>query len=88
MTIGVMDEQIARPVEGCSDLVSRLKRAEGQIRGVIRLLEEGQDCAVVATQMAAAARAVDKAAMALVVQLASSEGLSDEELRRLALSIA
>lgn len=46
--------------------VSRLRRAEGQIGGVIRMLEEGRDCKDVVTQLAAVSRALDKAGFSIV----------------------
>ena len=42
-------------------LVLRLKRIEGQLRGIQRLLEEDEDCEKVAQQLAAARKALDKA---------------------------
>ncbi len=47
-------------------LTSRLRRAEGQVRAVARLIEEGEDCAVVAQQLTAARRALDQAFFVLV----------------------
>ena len=41
------------------DAGRQLRRAQGQIGGVIRMIEEGQDCADVLTQLAAAGRALD-----------------------------
>lgn len=41
-----------------ADLLRRLRRAEGQIRGLQRMIEEGRECRDVATQFAAASRAV------------------------------
>ena len=41
-------------------LTSRLRRAEGQVRAVARLIEEGEPCAVVAQQLTAARRALDR----------------------------
>ena len=43
------------------ELVLRLKRVEGQLRAVQRMIEEGQDCEPVAQQLAAARKALDKA---------------------------
>lgn len=48
------------------DAVNRLRRAEGQIAGVIRMLEDGRECKDVVTQLAAASRALDKAGFAIV----------------------
>ncbi len=46
--------------------VTRLRRAEGQIAGVIRMLEQGRDCKDVVTQLAAVSRALDKAGFSIV----------------------
>ena len=47
-------------------LTSRLRRAEGQVRAVARLIEEGEGCEAVAQQLTAARRALDRAFFALV----------------------
>lgn len=47
-------------------LTSRLRRAEGQVRAVARLIEEGESCEAVAQQLTAARRALDRAFFALV----------------------
>jgi CsoR family transcriptional regulator, copper-sensing transcriptional repressor len=47
-------------------LLSRLRRAEGQVRAVARLIEEGYDCEAVAQQLTAARKALDRAFYALV----------------------
>jgi DNA-binding FrmR family transcriptional regulator len=39
------------------DVVKRLRRAEGQIRGAIAMLERGRDCADVVTQLVTVSRA-------------------------------
>lgn len=46
--------------------VNRLRRAEGQIAGVIRMLEQGRECRDVVTQLAAVSRALDKAGFIIV----------------------
>jgi len=43
------------------DLVLRLKRIEGQLRGIQSMIEEGADCEKVAQQLSASRRALDKA---------------------------
>ena len=43
------------------DLVLRLKRVEGQLRAVQRMIEEGNDCEPIAQQLTAARKALDKA---------------------------
>jgi DNA-binding FrmR family transcriptional regulator len=45
----------------------RLRRAEGQLGGVIRMLEEGRACEDVVTQLMAVRAAVDRAAGELVM---------------------
>lgn len=39
---------------------SRLKRIEGQIRGILRMMDEGQDCKDVITQLSAVRSGVDR----------------------------
>ena len=43
------------------DVVNRLKRIEGQVRGLIDMVEVGRSCEDVAQQMSAARKAMDKA---------------------------
>ena len=88
---GMENKTQATAVTECEQLVSRLKRAEGQVRAVINLLETGSGCSDVTMQMAAAKRAMDKASMALALRLADlarAGNLSPEEFQRLALSLA
>jgi len=47
-------------------VINRIKRAQGQLAGVLRLLEEGRDCEDVVTQLAAVSRALDRAGFAIV----------------------
>lgn len=47
-------------------LVLRLKRVEGQLRGVQHLIETDADCEKVAQQLAAARKALDKSFFAMV----------------------
>lgn len=42
------------------DLVLRLKRVEGQLRGIQAMIGEGRDCERVTQQLSAARRALDK----------------------------
>ena len=44
-----------------NDLVMRLKRVEGQLRGIQAMIESGADCEKVAQQLSASRRALDKA---------------------------
>lgn len=40
---------------------TRLARVEGQVRGVRRMIDEDEDCASIAQQLAAARKALDRA---------------------------
>ena len=44
-----------------AELVLRLKRVEGQLRGIQAMIEDGADCEKVVQQMSASRRALDKA---------------------------
>ncbi|HEX8733522.1 MAG TPA: metal-sensitive transcriptional regulator [Ktedonobacterales bacterium] len=48
------------------DLQMRLRRVEGQIRGIIGMMEGGKTCEQVVTQMLAARAALDSVAMELL----------------------
>ncbi len=52
--------------EFTASLLARLRRIEGQVRGLQRMLEEGRDCAEVAQQVAATRAALNRVAMDLV----------------------
>lgn len=54
------------PQSDIQEVKNRLSRAQGQLGGVIRMLEENRDCTEVLTQLAAAQAAVSKAAFALI----------------------
>ncbi len=47
-------------------IVTRLKRAHGQMGAVVRMLEEGRSCEDVITQMAAVNKAINTAAFTLI----------------------
>jgi DNA-binding FrmR family transcriptional regulator len=48
------------------EIVRRLRRVEGQVQGLQRMLAEGRDCADVAQQVAAARAALDRVAIDLI----------------------
>ena len=50
-----------------SDLLNRLKRAEGQLRGIQRMIEGGQSCLDIGSQMAAVRKALDSAYVRMTV---------------------
>lgn len=82
--------------EEMGSVINRLKRAQGQLNGVLRMLEEGRDCEDVVTQLAAVSRALDRAGFAIVAsglkQCLSQEGdaaqLDTKKMEKLFLSLA
>ena len=53
-------------VDQLGTAIHRLKRAQGQIGAVVRMIEEGRDCEDVVTQLAAVSRALDRAGFAII----------------------
>ncbi|WAX82134.1 metal-sensitive transcriptional regulator [Streptomyces sp. KMM 9044] len=47
-------------------VLNRLRRTQGQISGVIRMIEEGRDCEDAIPQLAAASRALDRAGFTII----------------------
>jgi DNA-binding FrmR family transcriptional regulator len=83
--------------ETMASVVKRLRRAQGQIGGVIKMIEEGRGCADVVTQLAAASRALDRAGFKIIAtgleQCATNGGdgaaaADRAQLERLFLSLA
>lgn len=54
------------PDEVSRDVHNRLRRLEGQIRGIQRLIDEGSECRDIVTQLAAARGALDRVGFKLV----------------------
>jgi len=77
-------------------VINRLKRAQGQLGGVLRMLDEGRDCEDVVTQLAAVSRALDRAGFAIIatgmrqclLEADGSTTLDVEKLEKLFLSLA
>ncbi len=83
------------PPETTVTVANRLRRAQGQIGGVLRLIEEGRDCREIVTQLAAASRAVDRAGFAVIAAglkqcLVESDGqdMDTAAMEKLFLSLA
>ncbi len=47
-------------------VLNRLRRAQGQLAAVIRMVDEGKDCTAVVTQLAAVSSALDRAGFAII----------------------
>ncbi len=74
-------------------VLNRLRRAHGQLAGVIAMVEAGRDCRDVVTQLAAVSRAIDRAGFKIITAnmrqcLAGENTLSADELERLFLALA
>lgn len=52
--------------EAIDAVLNRLRRAQGQLAGVISMIEQGRDCKDVVTQLAAVSRALDRAGFKIV----------------------
>lgn len=85
------------PEDVSDDVLNRLSRAEGQLRGVQRLLEEGASCKDVVTQLTAAQGALHRAGLRLMAagmrycmvdpQRALDEGMTAEQMEELFLKL-
>jgi DNA-binding FrmR family transcriptional regulator len=77
-------------------VVNRLKRAQGQLAGVVRMLEDGRGCEDIVTQLSAVSRALDRAGFAIIatglrqclVESDGKETLHVQKLEKLFLSLA
>jgi DNA-binding FrmR family transcriptional regulator len=83
--------------EAVGAVLNRLRRAQGQLAGVIAMIEAGRDCKDVVTQLAAVSRALDRAGFKIVASgmrqcLASAEDgappMTEDELEKLFLTLA
>jgi DNA-binding FrmR family transcriptional regulator len=82
--------------EDLGPAINRIKRAQGQLAGVLRMIEEGRDCEDVVTQLAAVSRALDRAGFAIVATglrqcLTAGDGLESvdaKKMEKLFLSVA
>lgn len=53
-------------MEYSNEIKNRLKRAEGQVRGVLRMMEENKHCKDVVNQLSAVRNAIDRAIAQIV----------------------
>ncbi|MGB3954019.1 MAG: metal-sensitive transcriptional regulator [Brooklawnia sp.] len=78
--------------EELDGVVKRLQRAQGQIGGIIRMIQEGRDCQDVVTQIAAVSKAIDRAGFAVIatgLKECVTDGDGDTaQMERLFLSLA
>lgn len=84
-----IDDEVTRPV------LNRLRRAQGQLAGVIAMIESGRDCQDVVTQLAAVSRALDRAGFKIVasgMRQCLAEGaaadMTQDQMEKLFLTLA
>ncbi|MBP2477758.1 DNA-binding FrmR family transcriptional regulator [Crossiella equi] len=79
-----------------ADVRKRLRRAQGQVGGLIQMIDEGRECRDVIIQLAAVSRALDRAGFRLIASGLeqclsddSQQGAADrEQLEKLFLTLA
>ncbi len=86
------------PEETIDGLTRRLKRAEGQVRGVQQMLAEGRDCREILTQLSAVTKALEQAGFLLVAagltwcvsdpERAAAEGYALEDVQKMFMKLA
>lgn len=81
--------------EAIGPVLNRLRRAQGQLAGVIGMIESGRDCTEVVTQLAAVSRALDRAGFKIVAsgmrQCLADDGkspMTEDQLEKMFLSLA
>lgn len=84
--------------DSIAPVLNRLRRAQGQLAGVISMIEQGRDCADIVTQLAAVSRALDRAGFKIVATGlrdciagdgdGSAKPMTEAELEKLFLALA
>ena len=84
--------------ESIGVVLNRLRRAHGQLAGVISMIEQGRDCKDVVTQLAAVSSALDRAGFKIVAtglrecitgeQSKDSEPMTIDQMEKLFLALA
>ena len=86
------------PEQTIDDLLKRLRRVEGQLRGIQQMLVDGRECRDVVTQISAASKALDQAGFKLVAsgltyclnnpEQAAEEGYDIDDVQRMFMKLA
>ena len=81
--------------DAADQVLNRLRRAHGQLAGVIAMVESGRNCTNVVTQLAAVSRALDRAGFKIVAsgmrQCLSEDSdspMTVEQMEKMFLSLA
>jgi DNA-binding FrmR family transcriptional regulator len=97
-----LEQEVGHMMTGNEDsitaVLNRLRRAQGQLAGVIAMIEQGRDCRDQVTQLAAVSRALDRAGFKIVASglrdcitgtgRCDGPRLTEAELERLFLALA
>ena len=91
-------ETMDLPEQTIDDLLKRLRRVEGQIRGIQQMLLDGRECRDVVTQISAASKALDQAGFKLVAsgltyclnhpEQAAEEGYDIDDVQKMFMKLA
>jgi len=86
------------PENTVADLTRRLRRVEGQLRGIQQMLADERDCRDIVTQMSAASKALDQAGFLLVAsgltwciahpEESAAEGYALQDVQKMFLKLA
>ncbi len=86
------------PEPTIQDILNRLRRVEGQIRGIQQMLVDKRECRDVVTQISAASKALDQAGFKLVAsglaycvndpERAAQEGYAIEDVQKMFMKLA
>ncbi len=87
---------VLEDAEQLDAVLKRMKRAQGQVAAVVRMLEEGRSCEDIVHQMAAVGKAVNTAAFTLIsaslkeclIEDGRNQAETTEKLQKLFLSLA
>ena len=86
------------PEETVADLIRRLRRVEGQVRGIQQMLTDGRDCREIVTQLSAANKALEQTGFTLVAagltwcvsdpERAAAEGYALADVQKMFMKLA
>ena len=86
------------PEPTIEDILNRLRRVEGQIRGIQQMLVDKRECRDVVTQISAASKALDQAGFKLIAsgltycvkdpERAAQEGYAIEDVQKMFMKLA
>lgn len=86
------------PEDTIDDLLKRLRRVEGQVRGIQQMLLDGRECRDVVTQVSAATKALEQAGFKLVAsgltyclndpERAAQEGYALDDVQKMFMKLA